>query len=284
MARNVRPEQRWPSTSSRAAWVPAGRGLPYTVPLPASFRFVVSSVQNHLLLSSATGGQPLQAAMVDLDGTLVDTLGDFAAALNLMLQDLALPPIERPAIESLVGKGSEHLIRSVLNHVNVQAGRSLSATDLEALWAPAWRSYQQHYERINGQHSAVYPGALDGLRWLRAQGLRLACLTNKPTAFARPLLRAKGLDGFFAEVFGGDAFERKKPDPLPLLKTCEALGAAPQRTLMVGDSSNDAQAAHAAGCPVVLVTYGYNHGEPVRAVPALAHLDSLAELPALLAP
>ena len=93
----------------------------------------------------------------------------------------------------------------------------------------------------------------------------MACLTNKPQAFATPLLASKGLAGFFSGVYGGDAFERKKPDPLPLVKTCEAMGSAPHRTLMVGDSSNDAQAARAAGCPVVLMTYGYNHGESVDA-------------------
>ena len=115
----------------------------------------------------------------------------------------------------------------------------------------------------------MYPGRdARACRRCAHAGLKLACLTNKPTAFARPLLEAKGLAGFFNEVFGGDAFERKKPDPLPLLKTCEALGQRPARTLMIGDSSNDAQAARAAGCPVLLVTYGYNHGEPVRAVDA----------------
>jgi phosphoglycolate phosphatase len=124
----------------------------------------------------------------------------------------------------------------------------------------------------------VFPGARDGLRALRRRGLPLACLTNKPTAHARALLHAKGLDGFFSHVFGGDAFERKKPDPLPLRKTCEALATAPARTLMIGDSSNDAQAARAAGCPVLLVTYGYNHGEPVRALDADGFVDSLAEL------
>ena len=117
-----------------------------------------------------------------------------------------------------------------------------------------------------------------GLQAMRDRGWRLAFLTNKPTAFARPLLAQKDLDGFFEVVFGGDAFERKKPDPLPLLKTCEALGTTPARTLMVGDSSNDAQAARAAGCPVVLVSYGYNHGEPVRQVDADAVVDSLTEL------
>ncbi len=149
---------------------------------------------------------------------------------------------------------------------------------VEALYPQAWARYQHHYQAINGHHAQVYPGAREGLQALRAAGLPLACLTNKPQAFAEQLLRAKGLDGFFQHVFGGDAFARKKPDPLPLLKTCEALGTAPARTLMVGDSRNDAQAARAAGCPVVLVGYGYNHGEPVRQVDADGFVDALTEL------
>ena len=218
------------------------------------------------------------AAIIDLDGTMVDTLGDFAQALGRMLDDLALPGIERTHIERMVGKGSEHLIKSVLHHVLAQAGQAPAAINTEAIYPQAWARYQHHYLAINGQYAQVYPGVPEGLHALRSAGLRLACLTNKPTAFALPLLRAKGLDGFFDQVFGGDAFERKKPDPLPLVKTCAALGSAPVRTLMVGDSSNDAQAARAAGCPVVLVTYGYNHGQPVRAVDADGWVDSLALL------
>ena len=220
------------------------------------------------------------AAIVDLDGTMVDTLGDFAASLNRMLDDLSLPHVAPSAIEKMVGKGSEHLIHSALVHVMGPAVADATEADAKAraLFDRAWERYQHHYLAINGRHSAVYPGVIEGLKALRAQGLRLACLTNKPTSFAKPLLADKGLDGFFELVFGGDAFERKKPDPLPLLKTCEAMGTAPERTLMVGDSSNDARAARAAGCPVVLVTYGYNHGEPVRGVDADGFVDSLAEL------
>lgn len=214
------------------------------------------------------------AAMVDLDGTMVDTLGDFAVALNLMLDELALARVAPAAVESMVGKGSEHLIRSVLRHV--RDGREADA----GLYAAAWQSYSRHYLEINGRHSRVYAGVAEGLRALRARGLRLACLTNKPGDFARPLLAAKKLDGYFDAVFGGDAFARKKPDPLPLLKTCEALGSRPERTLMIGDSSNDARAARAARCPVVLVSYGYNHGEPVRGVDADGVIDSLAQLAA----
>jgi phosphoglycolate phosphatase len=216
--------------------------------------------------------QGIRAAIVDLDGTMVDTLGDFDVALNDTLKDLGRPAVTRADIERMVGKGSAHLIRSALLH------GGLGADAAAALQPEAWTRYQAHYLAVNGQHSAVYPGVREGLAALRARGLPLACLTNKPLGFARPLLLAKGLEGFFAHVFGGDSFARTKPDPLPLIKTCEALGTPPAQTLMVGDSQNDGIAARAAGCPVVLVTYGYNHGAPVRAVDADGFVDSLAQL------
>lgn len=206
--------------------------------------------------------------MVDLDGTMVDTLGDFVVVLNAVLADLSLPRVGRDFIERTVGKGSEHLVQQTLAHVGAAP----------SLFEAAWSRYQHHYLAVNGEYSAVFPGVIEGLRQLQDAGLKLACLTNKPTAFARPLLERKGLDGFFSVLFGGDAFERKKPDPLPLLKTCHALGTPPARTLMIGDSSNDAAAAASAGCPVVLVTYGYNHGQPVREVQADAHIDRLDQL------
>ena len=212
----------------------------------------------------------VDAILLDLDGTLVNTLGDFAQALNRMLADLALPAIDAPVIEHMVGKGTEHLLRSVLAHVGVP--------DVAARYQDAWRRYEHHYLQLNGQYAQVYPGVPAGLQALAAAGLPLVCLTNKPLAFARPLLQAKGLEKFFQQVYGGDSFARKKPDPLPLLEACKALGTAPQRTLMVGDSSNDAQAAHAAGCPVVLMTYGYNHGQPVAEVAAQGYLDRLEQL------
>ena len=218
---------------------------------------------------------PLDAVIIDLDGTMVDTLGDFAEALNRMLGDLELPPIAAQHIERMVGKGSEHLLRSVLHHVLELMNKAPTAIEIETLYAHALPSYQRHYLAINGHYARVYPGVEAGLQALRHAGLRLACLTNKPTSFALPLLRAKGLEGYFEQVFGGDSFDKKKPDPLPLLKTCEALQTAPARTLMVGDSSNDAQAARAAGCPVVLVTYGYNHGLPAQAVDADGYVASL---------
>ena len=233
------------------------------------------------------GALEFKDAIVDLDGTMVDTLGDFEVALNRTLADLDLPPVTRALVEHTVGKGSEHLIRSVLAHQMALPeakgyGQACPAWTVDSLYERAWARYQHHYIGINGDFSEVYPGVIEGLQTLREAGLQMACLTNKPLAFACDLLAAKGLAGHFSLVFGGDSFERKKPDPLPLIKTCEALGTTPRDTLMVGDSSNDAQAGHAAGCGVVLVTYGYNHGQPIRQTPALAWVDALTEIPAAL--
>ncbi len=220
----------------------------------------------------------LQAVMIDLDGTMVDTIGDFEVALNRALADLQVPTANRTLIERSIGKGSEHLIRTVLKHQLALPEVAGNVREVEQLFKPVWERYEHHYLSINGEFSNVFPGVMEGLEQIKALGLPMACLTNKPVSFTLPLIRDKGLAPYFSKVFGGDSFERKKPDPLPLLKTCEALQSLPAQTLMVGDSSNDAQAADAAGCPVVLMTYGYNHGEPIQNTPALAWLDSLKQL------
>jgi phosphoglycolate phosphatase len=213
------------------------------------------------------------AAIVDLDGTMIDTAGDFDHALSAAFADLGLPAPGLDFIRRTIGKGSEHLIARALAHVGADASMAEAA----------WRRYQHHYLAVNGQHANVYEGVVEGLQRLRSQGLRLACLTNKPSAFARPLLDAKALSQFFEHVFGGDAFERKKPDPLPIHKTCEIMSVPAARMLVIGDSSNDAVAARAAGCTVVLVSYGYNHGEPVSSAGADAVIDRLDQLEAGLA-
>ncbi len=214
---------------------------------------------------------PFQAAIIDLDGTLVDTLGDFDVALNRTLADLNLAAVSRDAIERTIGKGSQHLIHSVLGLVGADA----------SLYDEAWPRYQHHYLAINGDFAPLYAGAAEGVAALKAQGLKLACVTNKPLAFARPLLAKKGLLPLFDAVFGGDSFERKKPDPLPLLRACQALGSTPARTVAVGDSSNDAAAARAAGCALVLVRYGYNHGQPLPEADAVVERLDAIDLAAL---
>jgi phosphoglycolate phosphatase len=226
----------------------------------------------------------IEALIFDLDGTMVHTLGDFQVAVHRTMADLDLPAVSNELIEQSIGKGSEHLIRSLLAYQIERlefkgAGQTCSAMSVDALYERAWLRYQHHYLQINGEFADVYPGVLSALQACADQRLPMACLTNKPLSFATALLKQKSLDHFFGHVFGGDSFGLKKPDPLPVLKTCEALGSVVRKTLMVGDSSNDAHAAHAAGCPVVLVTYGYNHGKRVQDTPAAAWLDSLAQLP-----
>jgi phosphoglycolate phosphatase len=213
----------------------------------------------------------IDAALFDLDGTLVDSLPDFVVALRAMLGELDLPPIDAAEAAPLLGKGVDHLVRAVLT-------RSVGAARAGDLYAVARPIYWRHYLAANGRHASVFPGVVGGLDVLRSAGVALAVVTNKPMDFARPLLEAMGLEGYFLRVWGGDSFARMKPDPLPLLAACEALGCAPARTLMVGDSSNDSQAARAAGCPVVLMRYGYNHGLPVDTADCDAALDRLDSL------
>ncbi|OBV41535.1 phosphoglycolate phosphatase [Janthinobacterium psychrotolerans] len=199
----------------------------------------------------------VRAAIIDLDGTMLDTVPDFHVAINGMRAEFKLPAISAEAISLMIGKGSENLIRTVL-------ALDFDAAGVEQHFEKAMDGYQRHYLAINGQHSTLYPDVEAGLAAMKAAGLRLACVTNKPIAFALPLLKLKNLDQYFEIVYGGDSLAKKKPDPLPLLQVCADFDLAPAKVVAIGDSSNDAQAARAAGCPVLTVPYGYNHGHSIH--------------------
>lgn len=201
----------------------------------------------------------VRAAIIDLDGTMLDTAQDFQAAVNRMGAEFGLAPLPLDTIISFVGKGSENLIRRVL-------ATALAAPQAEQQFDAALACYQRHYAAINGRHVRVYPGVVAGLEALRAHGLRLACVTNKPHAFALALLEQTGLRDYFDVVYGGDSLPTKKPDPGPLLQVCADFQLAPAQVVAIGDSSNDAQAARAAGCRVLNVPYGYNHGQSIHEV------------------
>lgn len=207
--------------------------------------------------------------LFDLDGTLLDTLPDLADAANAMRRDMGLPPIAEDIIGTYVGKGVEQLVIRTLSHEGAAANVDMVMRGLAR--------YQDHYRALNGQRSHLYTGVLEGLQAFRDQGARLAVVTNKGTEFTAPLLRQKGLDGYFDAVVCGDTCARKKPDPMPLLHACDLLGTSPAGTLFIGDSINDALAANAAGMRVLALPYGYNEGRPVQSLPVDAIVYSLVE-------
>ncbi len=213
---------------------------------------------------------PVKAVMIDLDGTLLDTVKDLAAAVNLMLTELDRPPLDERLVRTFVGKGVPNLVKRAL------VG-ALSGEPDTALFERALPLYLDCYESVNGTYTTLYPGVLDGLDAMRATGFPLACVTNKSERFTLPLLAQMGIDQYFAVVISGDTLPRRKPDPLPLTHTCGHFGIAPAQMLMIGDSLNDAQAARAAGCPVFCVPYGYNEGTDVRGLDVDAIVETLFE-------
>ena len=201
-----------------------------------------------------------RAILIDLDGTLLDTIPDLAAGANGMLAELAAPQLPLEDITTFVGKGTAHLVRRCLQDARV----NLPAEDADV--EQALVVFNRHYHRVNGRESRLYPGVLEGLAGMREHGAKLAVVTNKPTEFTLPLLEQSGLAPFFDAVVCGDTCARKKPDPMPLLHACELLGCPPDTALAIGDSVNDALAARAAGITVLAVPYGYNEGRDIHSL------------------
>ena len=213
-------------------------------------------------------GPRLLAAIIDLDGTMVDTADDFTAGLNGMLAQIDAAETSREEVMGYVGKGSEHLIRSVL-------APRFDTDHAQDRFDEALAIYQEEYARINGHHTHLYPEVEDGLRAMHDAGLKLACVTNKPHRFAVELLQQYGLFGYFSVVLGGDSLPKKKPDPLPMLTACAQLQVPPEAAVAIGDSENDALAGRAAGMATLTVPYGYNHGQAVQTIKSDGIVDSL---------
>lgn len=207
----------------------------------------------------------IRSVTIDLDGTLLDTIPDLAAAANGMLRELGRPEQSIATVASYIGRGIPKLVQ-----------RCLPDLDVEAL-AAADQIFRRHYTRENGRRSQVFPGVLDGLLAFRAAGLPMAVITNKAAIFTEPLLVATQLESWFEFAVSGDSLPEKKPHPMPLLHACERLGTTPGENLHIGDSRHDAAAARAAGCPVFLVPYGYNEGEDVQGIDCDAIVASLTE-------
>ncbi len=216
-------------------------------------------------------GQLPRLVMFDLDGTLMDSVPDLAAAVDKMLMLLGREPAGIARVRDWVGNGSRVLVRRAL------AGGLQHEGVADELADEALALFMQAYA---GGHelTAVYPGVRECLDWLRERDVKLAIITNKPAQFIEPLLEEKGLAGYFRWLVGGDTLPQQKPDPAALLWVMNQAGVDPDASLFVGDSRNDVRAAKAAAVPCVALTYGYNHGEPIaHEQPALV-LDDLREL------
>lgn len=219
----------------------------------------------------------IQAIMIDLDGTLLDTAPDLALAANLMLRELDMPEQSTATIQSYIGKGIQKLVKRTLT------GQLDGEPDV-ALFAKALPIYEKHYAKHLSDNTHPYPGVVDGIKSFKQAGFRLACITNKAEAFTIPLLHATGLYDYFEIVLSGDSLPRKKPDPMPLTHICEYFKVPTQQALLIGDSLNDAIAARAAGCPVFCVPYGYNEGRDVHGLDCDAVVTTLVDATKLIQP
>ena len=219
----------------------------------------------------------LRAVLFDMDGTLVNTLPDIAAAINAALAELRLQPLAAERIGVFIGKGPRSLALRVLDEQP-----SLDVGQRHALVDALIAGYVKHYEPRIGTAASVYPGVANALASLHGQGLKLAVVTNAMQHLAERVLTRFDLLSFFELVLGGDRVVRGKPDAAPLLEACRILGVSPDAALMVGDSENDVIAARAAGCPVVAVPYGYNAGQPASSL-GCDIVDNFTLLPAWVA-
>lgn len=210
----------------------------------------------------------------DLDGTLIDSAPDLALAVDDVLDTMNLPPAGLERVRDWVGNGSRRLIERALLHARAFGTEGPDRAQLD----DALALFMQFYEQRMLSNTFCYPGVIDCLEAQRARGIAQALVTNKPSRFIDPLLEAMGLEGFFTHTLGGEALPEKKPDPAPLLHVARALDIAPERVLMIGDSRSDIEAARAAGCRCLAVSYGYNHGEPIADLEPDHLLDSLEEL------
>jgi len=216
-----------------------------------------------------------RAALIDLDGTLLDTAPDLAAAANATLAELGRPLLPVAVVRDFVGQGIAHLVRRSLE-------ASTGAAAADALFDAACARFGEHYARLNGAAAQPFEGVLEGLADMKAMGLRLACVTNKIARFTEPLLVASGLRGSFDAVVTSDQAGARKPDPAIFLDACRRLGVPPGEACVIGDSANDAEGARAAGCRFLLVPYGYREGRGLREIESDGIVATLREAAKLL--
>lgn len=216
-----------------------------------------------------------QMILIDVDGTLVDSVPDLSFCVDEMMKALGRPVHGEARVRNWVGNGVERLVRRAL------IGQ-LDGEPADAEFEKAYPIFLDLYAENTSKRSRLYPGIREGLDYLKAKGYKLGCVTNKAARFTEPLLRDLGVADDFAIIVSGDTLPQKKPDPAPLLHAAKFFGVDPAQALMVGDSVSDVKAARAAGFQIVCMSYGYNHGEDIRKSHPDAVIDALTEIRSLL--
>ena len=212
-----------------------------------------------------------EMVLIDVDGTLVDSVPDLAYCVDAMMRELGMPERGEQRVRHWVGNGVERLVkRSLINRLEGEPD--------EALYARALPVFEAFYRENTSKRSRLYAGVQEALDFLQTTGVRIGCVTNKASQFTLPLLQDLGVSDYFEIIICGDMVERKKPDPMPLLQAAEQLETEPRASMMLGDSMSDVKAARAAGFQIVCMSYGYNHGEDIREYNPDAVVDSMAEI------
>lgn len=213
--------------------------------------------------------------LIDVDGTLVDSVPDLAFCVDAMMAALGREPRGEAAVRNWVGNGVERLVRRAL------CG-TLDGEPDEADFERAYPLFLDLYADNTSKRSCLYPGVREGIDMLKGAGYALGCVTNKAAQFTEPLLKDLGVADDFSIIISGDTLPKRKPDPAPLLHAAGFFGIAPGASLMIGDSVSDVKAARAAGFQIVCMSYGYNHGEDIRDAHPDAVIDTMTEIMPLL--
>jgi len=213
--------------------------------------------------------------LIDVDGTLVDSVPDLAFCVDEMMKKLDMPVHGEAKVREWVGNGVERLTRRAL------IGQLDGEPD-DALFEKAYPIFMELYAENTSKRSMLYPGVVEGLAYLETTGIKLGCVTNKAAQFTEPLLKDLGVFDKFSIVISGDTLPKKKPDPMPLLHGAEFFNVKPENAMMLGDSVSDVKASRAAGFQIVCMSYGYNHGVDIRESNPDAVIDSMAEIQGLL--
>ncbi len=209
--------------------------------------------------------------MIDVDGTLVDSVPDLAYCVDQTMITMGRDAWGEENVRHWVGNGVPKLVERSLT------GKLEGDFDFKD-FEEAYPIFLELYSKNTSDRSFLYDGVIEGLDYLKSQGYTVGCVTNKSEQFTLPILKDLGIFNYFEIVISGDTLEKKKPDPLPLIHAAKFFGVNAKDALMLGDSISDVRASRAAGYKIICMSYGYNHGNDIRDAGPDIVIDSMAEL------